>query len=246
MDVDYQLRCRHGDTFFKIRPTELHRRLRYLEKAGSQEARDRVSSRERPDPRPGVEEPETIYLLRNPGGENGKAAPKELVAVERHDEARLQGRASLASEPAAMSAPRGAEALIAFAEKAKNGGNYDAANAAFALALWMHFPRLECSLSVRETPKTPTGEMADGYYDLAYIRFEKEETCIPVPMLRGKVAYWFAAHAERRAPQEHNREPAGPGPTIEDLEAMRERSLLGEAVRETLTPEALDGRYTTP
>jgi hypothetical protein len=245
MDVDYKVRYRHGDTFFKIRLPELYRRLRYLEKARGREGNGRVSSRERPDTRPGVEAPETIYLLRTPGEENGTAERDELVAVERHDEARLRGRASLVSEPAAMSAPRGPEALIAFAEKAKNGGHYDAANAAFALALRDHFPRLECSLSVRETPKRPTGEMADGYYDLAYIRLGDEETCIPVPMLRGEVAYWFAAHAERRTPREHDREPAGPGPTIEDLEAMRGRDLIGEAVRETLTPEALDGRYAT-
>jgi hypothetical protein len=270
MDVDYQLRYRHGDTLFKIHPAELHRRLRYLETARGREAQGRILSRERPDPRPGIEDPETIYLLRRPAGaeasdeaagsggggtgdtdsgkpigENGRPVREELVALERCDEARLQGRASLMSEPAAMSPPRGPEALIAFAEKAKDGGNYDAANAAFALALRTHFPRLECSLSVRETPKTPTGEMADGYYDLAYIRAGEEETCIPVPMLGGEVAYWFAAHAERRAPQAHHREPTGPGPTIEDLEAMRGRGLLAEAVRDLLTAGALDGRYAT-
>jgi hypothetical protein len=239
MDVDYQLRARHGTTLFKIRPAELHRRLRYLD----QRAEDRgggggVSSRERPDPRPGVDGPETIYVLNGTGGDAG-----ELIAVERHDEARLQGRASLMSAPAALSAPRSAEALLAFAEMAKNGGNYDAANAAFALALREHFPRVDCSLAVRETPKTPTGEMTDGYYDLAYVRSGAEETCIPVPMLRGDVAYWFAAHAERRAPQEHNREPTGAGPTVEDLEGLRGREAVGDAVRETLAPGALDGRY---
>jgi hypothetical protein len=237
MDVDYQLRHRNGGALFKLHPSELHRRLRYLDN----EVGGELVSRERPDTRPGIDEPETIFVLTGPGRE-------VLVAVKRHDEARLQGHASLTSEPAAMSAPRSAEALISFAEKAKDGGNYGAANAAFALVLHEHFPRIECSLSVREKPKTPTGEMTDGYYDLAYVQpsgtgADALETCIPVPKLRGEVAYWFATHARRREPQPHNREPAGPGPTIDDLEGMRGRKSVQEAAQAILSGDALGGRY---
>ena len=96
--------------------------------------------------------------------------------------------------------------------------------------------------------------MTDGYYDLAYIGASAGdgdfgsgrgpvETCIPVPMLQGDVAYWFAAHADRREPMEHGREPSGVGPTIEDLEAMRGRAVVREAVLAVLTADALDQRY---
>jgi len=246
MEIDYKLRCRNGGALFKIRSAELHRRLQYLD----QKVAGGISTQQRTDTRPGVEDTETIYVLDGTDAETGG----HLVAIERHDECRLQGHASLMSEPAATSPPRSPEALIAFAEKAKNGGNYDAANAAFALALYTRFPRLDCSLTVRETPKTPKGTMTNGYYDLAYIGASAGdgdfgsgcgpvETCIPVPMLQGDVAYWFAAHADRREPMEHGREPSGAGPTIEDLEAMHGRAVVREAVLAVLTADALDQRY---
>ena len=135
MDVDYTLRHRNRGTLFKIAPEELHRRLRYLD----QNVEGGVAAHERPDTRPGVDASETIYVL------DMLSEPADrLVAIERRDEARLQGHASLMSEPAAMPVPRGAEDLIAFAEKAKNGGNYNAANAAFALALHAYFPSVTC------------------------------------------------------------------------------------------------------
>lgn len=239
MNVDYQLRSRNGDTLFKIYRSRLHRRLQYLERA----VEGTISSQERPDSRPGVEAPETIYVLTEPGSEPSTGT---RIAVERHDEARLQGYASLRSEPVALQPPRSAAALVAFAEKAKNGGSYEAANAAFALTLTRHFPRIECSLSVREKEKTPTGSMTTGYYDLAYVRplgdvpGSAEETCIPVPKLRGEVAYWFAAHAERREPQRHNRTSTGMGPTLGDLEVMLGREDVREAVRAVLCDDALD------
>ena len=135
------------------------------------------------------------------------------------------------------------EALIAFAEKAKNGGNYGAANAAFALALHEHFPSIECSLSVRERPKTPTGAMTDGYYDLAYIQDGGEETCIPIPKLRGTVAYWFAAHADRREPIDHDRDTSGVGPTIADLETALGPATVGAAALAILDDDAVRERY---
>lgn len=205
-----------------------------------------ISCQERPDPRPGVEASQTIYVLTEPGSESSGGM---LIAVERDDEARLQGYASLRSEPAAMRPPRSAEALVAFAEKAKNSGNYEAANAAFALTLAHHFPRVECSLSVREKEKTPTGTMTTGYYDLAYVRPQgdvpasADETCIPVPKLRGEVAYWFAAHAKRRESHRHNRMPTGAGPMIGDLEVMLGQEDVQEAVRSILHDGTLDGRY---
>ena len=235
MDIDYRVRHRHDGAFFEVSPEELRRRLEYLD----QETQGRVDTRQRTDTRPGVDESETIHVLTGL-----RASGEWLVAVERHDDARIQGHASLMSEPAAMVVPRSAEALIAFAEKAKNGGNYDAANAAFALAVHEHFPGLDCSLSVRERPKTPTGAMTDGYYDLAYIRSEDEDTCIPVPKLRGEVAYWFAAHADRRAPMEHNRDTTGAGPTLDDLEALRTRDAVRAAVHHVLAGDVLNDRYT--
>ncbi|MFB6230591.1 MAG: hypothetical protein ABEL04_05485 [Salinibacter sp.] len=210
MDADYQTRHRHGNTLFALPRPELKRRLRHL----AAEDGWRLACRRREDARLGVSSAEIIYLNAGP------AAPGRVVAVRRHDEARMTGHASLASEPAAMPAPRSAEALIAFAEKAKNGGNYPAANAAFALVLDTCLPRAECSLSIREPATAPTGEMTDGYYDLAYVRAGEQETCIPVPKLQGEVAYWFAAHADRREPRAHNRTPSGAGPTLEDLKAM--------------------------
>jgi hypothetical protein len=234
MNIDYRVRHRHDGALFEISPEELRRRLEYLD----QNTEGRVVARRRTDTRPGVEAPETIHVLSGLGGSG-----EWLVAVERHDEARIQGHASLMSEPAAMSGPRTAEALIAFAEKAKNGGHYDAANAAFALTVHEHFRGLECSLSVRERPKTPTGTMTDGYYDLAYVRSEVEETCIPVPKLRGEVAYWFAAHADRRAPMDHNRDTTGAGPTLDDLEALRSQGAVRAAVHHVLADDVLNDRY---
>ena len=95
MNVDYWLRSRHGDTLFKIDRSRLHRRLQYLDR----ESEGTLSSRQRPDTRPGVEAPETVYVLHESGPEGAGGV---LVAVERHDEARLQGYASLRSEPAAL------------------------------------------------------------------------------------------------------------------------------------------------
>jgi hypothetical protein len=234
MDVDYTLRHRNRGTLFKIAPEELHRRLRYLD----QNVEGGVAAHERPDTRPGVDASETIYVL------DMLSEPAErLVAIERRDEARLQGHASLMSEPAAMPVPRGAEDLIAFAEKAKNGGNYNAANAAFALALHAYFPSVTCSLSIRERPKTPTGDMTDGYYDLAYIRDGEEETCIPIPKLQGAVAYWFAAHADRREPIDHNRDTSGAGPTIADLETAVGPATVREAARSILDDDFVRERY---
>lgn len=233
MDVDYQLRHRSGGAMFEIAPVKLHRRLRYLD----QKVEGGVSARERTDTRPGIETSETVYVL------NGREPSRRLIAVEREDEARLQGHASLMSEPTAMPVPRGAEALIAFAEKAKNGGNYDAANAAFALALREHFPGIGCSLSVRERPKTPKGSMTDGYYDLAYVQAGEEETCIPVPKLRSEVAYWFAVHADRREPIDHDRDTSGVGPTIGDLEAAVGQENVQEAAQKILASDSLGGRY---
>ncbi len=234
MDVDYTLRHRNRGTLFKIAPEKLHRRLRYLD----QNVEGGVSAYERPDTRPGIEASETIYVLDALSDPTGC-----LVAIERRDEARLQGHASLMSEPAAMPVPRGAEDLIAFAEKAKNGGNYNAANAAFALALHEYFPSVTCSLSVRERPKTPGGTMADGYYDLAYIRNGEEETCIPVPKLQGAVAYWFAAHADRREPIDHNRDTSGAGPTIADLETAVGQATVRAAARSVLDDDFVHERY---
>jgi len=234
MDVSYTLRHQNRGALFRIAPKKLHRRLRYLDR----EVEGGVSAHQRPDTRPDVETPETIYVL------DGLSEPGErLIAVERADEARLQGHASLMSEPAAMPVPRSAEALIAFAEKAKNGGNYGAANAAFALALHEHFPSIECSLSVRERPKTPTGAMTDGYYDLAYIQDGGEETCIPIPKLRGTVAYWFAAHADRREPIDHDRDTSGVGPTIADLETALGPATVGAAALAILDDDAVRERY---
>lgn len=124
--------------------------------------------------------------------------------------------------------------FAAFAEMAKNGGQYPAANAAVALVLHRFFPRVECSLSVRESPATPTGAMADGYYDLAYVAAGEEETCIPIPKLRPSIAYWFAAHAERRAPQPHNRDTSGDGPTLADLTALLGEDPVEEAMAAVL------------
>lgn len=225
MDADYQTRHRHGDTLFPLPPAELTRRLDYL-----RDTRHRsLASRQRPDARPGVDAPETLYL------EGGHAErPARLVAVARHDGARMTGHDALASEPAAMQPPRSPEALLAFAEMAKNGGQYPAANAAVALVLHRFFPRVECSLSVRESPATPTGAMADGYYDLAYVAAGDEETCIPIPKLRPSIAYWFAAHAERRAPQPHNRDTSGDGPTLADLTALLGEDPVEEAMAAVL------------
>lgn len=235
MDIDYQVRHRNAGALFKIASPKLQRRIQYLDQRTDLE----VSARERADTRPGVEETEVIYTMSDVGGSG-----EQLIAVERYDEARIRGDASLMSEPATMVVPRSAEAVIAFAEKCKNGGNYDAANAAFALAIHEHFPTIECSLSVRERYKTPKGDMTDGYYDLAYVGAGEEETCIPIPKLRGDIAYWFAAHAERRAPIPHNRDSSGTGPTIGDLEAMLGRETVREAVLKILSPETLDDRYT--
>ncbi|WP_232798088.1 hypothetical protein [Salinibacter altiplanensis] len=236
MDARYTLRHRNRGTLFRIASEKLHRRLQYLDRV----VEGGVSAHQRPDTRPGVEASETIYVL------DGLSEPTErLVAVERRDEARLQGHASLMSEPAAMPVPRGAEDLIAFAEKAKNGGRYAAANAAFALALHEYFPSIECSLSVRERPKTPTGGMTDGYYDLAYIQDGEEETCIPIPKLRGAVAYWFAAHADRREPISHNRDTSGAGPTIADLEAAVGRTRVRKAALAILGNDSVRERYAS-
>ncbi len=227
MDVDYQTRHRHGDTLFALSPAELARRLQYL-----RDTRGRsLDARQRPDPRPGVDTPETVYLDRDD-------APARLVAVERHDEARLTGHDALASEPAAMRPPRSPAALIAFAEKAKNGGHYPAANAAVALVLHQLFPRVECSLSVRESPATPTGDMANGYYDLAYVAADGHETCIPIPKLQGPVAYWFAAHAERRPSQPHDRDTSGDGPTLADLKTLLGADTVDRAVAAVLSESA--------
>lgn len=234
MDISYTLRHQNRGALFRIAPEKLYRRLRYLD----QEVEGGVSAHQRPDTRPGVETPETVYVL-----DGLNELGERLIAVERPDEARLQGHASLMSEPAAMPVPRSAEALIAFAEKAKNGGNYNAANAAFALALHKYFPSVECSLSVRERPKTPTGTMTDGYYDLAYIQEGGEETCIPIPKLRGPVAYWFAAHADRRAPIDHNRDTSGVGPTIADLETALGPATVEAAARAILDDDFVHERY---
>lgn len=236
MDIDYHLRHRNGGALFKISPEKLHRRLRYLDR----EMEGGVSARQRTDTRPGRDAPETIYVRTGLGN-----ASEHLIAVEREDEARLQGHASLMSEPAAMPVPRSAEALIAFAEKAKNGGNYNAANAAFALVVHEHFPGIDCSLSVREDRKTPTGNMTDGYYDLAYVQAGGEESCIPVPKLRGEVAYWFAAHADRREPIPHDRDTSGVGPTVEDLETMIGWEPVREAALAVLACDLTDQRYST-
>ncbi|WP_263786230.1 hypothetical protein [Salinibacter grassmerensis] len=234
MDVNYTLRHRNHGTLFRIAPEKLHRRLQYLDR----EVEGGVSTHQRTDTRPGIETPETIYVL------DGLREPRDrLIAVERRDEARLQGHASLMSEPAAMPVPRGAEDLIAFAEKAKNGGNYAAANAAFALALHEYFPSVTCSLSIRERPKTPKGNMTDGYYDLAYIRDGEEETCIPIPKLQGAVTYWFAAHADRRDPIDHDRDTSGAGPTVADLETAVGRARVQEAVLTVLSADSVRQRY---
>jgi hypothetical protein len=69
MNVDYQLRYTDGGALFKIQPSELHRRLRCL----SDEAGGELVSRERPDTRPGIDGPETIFVLTGSGtGSSGE------------------------------------------------------------------------------------------------------------------------------------------------------------------------------
>jgi len=170
MDIDYKLRHRNRGTLFRITPEKLHRRLRYLD----QKVTGGVSAHQRPDTRPGIDASETVYVL------DALSTPAErLIAVERQHEARLQGHASLMSEPAAMPVPRGGA----------------------------------------------------------------EETCIPIPRLRGAVAYWFAAHAERREPIDHSRDTSGVGPTVADLETAVGHATVREAALSVLDDDFVRERY---
>lgn len=125
------------------------------------------------------------------------------------------------------------------ADKMKNMGKMEIANAFWALALdraidqAIEQGRDRLKISIREEPLNNWG-LSDGHHDLAWIqgRGETPDVCIPVPLLCRKTAYWFAAHADRREPVEHDRETidsiedAHPIPVVPDeAERAEERYL---------------------
>jgi hypothetical protein len=99
--------------------------------------------------------------------------------------------------------------LLQKADDMKEMGRMDLANALWAKALKRVFENGELgrlAISIREEATTGS-RISDGHHDLAYIQgYEAPDVCIPIPMLKDQFAYWFAAHAQRRQPVEHDRE----------------------------------------
>lgn len=100
--------------------------------------------------------------------------------------------------------------LLQKADDMKHMGKMEIANALWAKALKRVLENGEIgrlTISIREEPTTGS-RIADGHHDLAYIEgYENApDVCMPVPMLKDQLAYWFAAHASRRQEVEHDRE----------------------------------------
>lgn len=106
--------------------------------------------------------------------------------------------------------------LFNIIDEAKNIGEYNIANAAFAVLLYSVFNQKEISwLANEEAPlflnfeiETSNEEEVNTYYDLLVIKYGEREACIPVPLVAAEVFAFFAKQGQIPVidRKNHNRE----------------------------------------
>lgn len=104
------------------------------------------------------------------------------------------------------------ERLFVLAEKAKNCGCMEVANAVFVNLLSLFFSGVNPGIKVEVETEDPNGdEPLEVYYDLVVLRYREQYICIPVPLLASPTAlalYKAGQLVDRRTHTRRQREPS--------------------------------------